>query len=146
MIPSERTAVPQENRNEWSMARELAREHGVLLRQLGGLQRRCSELLRSSASRVAALESDNLRLRAELVLLRTALAWGLGAAAFSRPAQAQRRSASTTRDPALREAQAVLCQTACVGHAHPWLEADGQCRLHGQACERLGEEVVPARR
>lgn len=146
MTQRDRTAVPQENCNAWPMAQELTREHGVLLRQIGGLQRRCTELLRSSASRVAELEKDNLRLRAELVLWRTALVWGLGAAALGRPAQARRRSAPPVRDPALREAQAVLCQTACVGHAHPWLEADGQCRLHGQACERVGDEVEATRR
>lgn len=146
MIHSDRTVMLQANRNESSMASELVREHGVLLRQIGALQRRCTELLRSSASRIAALEADNLRLRAELVLLRTALAWGLGAAALSRAAKVQRRPTPPSRDPALREAQAVLCQTACVGHAHPWLAADGQCRLHGQACERVGDEVEASRR
>lgn len=120
-------------------AHELVVEHGVLMRQIGGLQRRSSELLQAATAREAALQSENLRLRAELVLLRTGVFWGLGAAALGRAAQTRRGSAPPVRDPALREAQAVLCQTACVGHAHPWLEADGQCRLHGQACERVVE-------
>ncbi|MEZ5702753.1 MAG: hypothetical protein R3E42_13695 [Burkholderiaceae bacterium] len=42
------------------------------------------------------------------------------------------------RDPGAPEAQAVICQTGCVGHAHPWLAPDGQCRRSGDACERIG--------
>ncbi|MBA4261197.1 MAG: hypothetical protein C0443_04020, partial [Comamonadaceae bacterium] len=60
-------------------AHELVAEHGVLMRQIGGLQRRSSELLQASTAREAALVSENLRLRAELVLLRTSVFWGLGA-------------------------------------------------------------------
>jgi hypothetical protein len=80
MIPGHSPARQPENRDEGPMTPGLAHEHGVLMRQMGGLQSRCTELLRSSASRVAALEGDNLRLRAELVLLRTSVFWGLGAA------------------------------------------------------------------
>ena len=36
----------------------------------------------------------------------------------------------------------VLCQTGCQGHAHPWLDADGACRLTGGECTRVG---APAR-
>ena len=42
----------------------LFREHGAMARQLGGLQLRVGELLRAHARRIAALEADNLRLRA----------------------------------------------------------------------------------
>lgn len=138
------TVVQQATCNEWTMARELAQEHGVLMRQIGGLQSRCTELLRSSSSRVAALEGENLRLRAELVLLRTSVFWGLGAATVQR----RRSPAVRSRPPVeagAREAQAVICQTGCVGHAHPWLDAEGQCRRSGQACERVGDDAEALR-
>ncbi|UCU94260.1 hypothetical protein [Hydrogenophaga taeniospiralis] len=138
------TVVQQATCNEWTMARELAQEHGVLMRQIGGLQSRCTELLRSSSSRVAALEGENLRLRAELVLLRTSVFWGLGAAAVL----CRRSPAVRSRPPVeagAREAQAVICQTGCVGHAHPWMDAEGQCRRSGQACDRVGDDAEALR-
>lgn len=128
MVPAPPRATP------WPV-HELVVEHGVLMRQIGGLQRRSSELLQASIAREAALQADNLRLRAELVLLRTSVFWGLGAATVLRRSPAA--PARPVVDASAREAQAVICQTGCVGHAHPWLEADGQCRRSGQACERL---------
>ena len=118
-------------------ADELVAKHKALMRQIGGLQRRDSEMQQARARREAALLAENLRLRAELVLLRTSVFWGLGAAvAWRRPGR--RRALPTPAvEASSREAQAVICQTGCMGHAHPWLEADGQCRRSGQACERL---------
>ena len=121
-------------------AHELVLEHGVLMRQIGGLQRRSSEQLRAAAAREAALQAENLRLRAELVLLRTSVFWGLGAATVLRRPAAP--SAPRGYDTQAREAQAVICQTGCVGHAHPWLDADGQCRRSGQACERVDTDEI----
>ena len=123
---------------------ELAVEHGVLMRQIGGLQRRSSELLQASTAREAALLAENLRLRAELVLLRTSVFWGLGAATVMRRDGATRAAARPLVDTHAKEAQAVICQTGCVGHAHPWLDADGHCRRSGQACERI-ESADPVR-
>jgi len=117
-------------------ADELAIEHGVLMRQIGGLQRRCGEMLQASARREDALQVENLRLRAELVLLRTRVYWGMGVASAVRRPPPSRSAASRVADCGAREAQAVICQTGCVGHAHPWLQADGQCRLSGQTCAR----------
>ena len=131
-------------------ARELVSEHGALTRLLGGLQRRMGELLRSHALQVRALEGEILRLRGQLVVARTGLLWGLprgrrlAGTLTLRPATTTRPPAGAAApalapDPALREANAVICQTGCVGHAHPWLELDGQCRRTGQACELRGE-------
>lgn len=117
-------------------AHELVVEHGVLMRQIGGLQRRSSEQRQASAAREAALLADNLRLRAELVLLRTAVFWGLSAAVVLRRPALPRPAGRPNYATEAREAQTVICQTGCVGHAHPWLEADGQCRRSGQVCER----------
>ncbi len=136
-------AAPAQRRATAAPAHELVAEHGVLMRQIGGLQRRSSELLRASSAREAVLVAENLRLRAELVLLRTSVFWGLGAATVLRrpPAAAPARAPWAA---GAREAQAVICQTGCVGHAHPWLETDGQCRRSGQACDRVdATEVNP---
>lgn len=138
--PTARNAPPRAG----ALAHELVAEHGVLMRQIGGLQRRSSELLRASTARETALLAENLRLRAELVLLRTSVFWGLGAAAVLR----RRSPAVRSRPPVeagAREAQGVICQTGCVGHAHPWLDEEGQCRRSGQACDRLGDDAEALR-
>jgi hypothetical protein len=123
-------------------AMELMLEHGALLRQIAGLQRRVSEQQQASARRLVALEAQNLRLRAELVLLRTALLWNLRAAALSPGAQRAAPRAPAVPDPDLREAQMVICQTACAGHAHPWRDADGQCRRTGEACDATAQGAM----
>lgn len=127
-------------------ARELVSEHGALTRLLAGLQHRMGELLRAHALQVQALEGEILRLRGQLVVARTGLLWGLprgrrlARTLALRPATAMRPPATVAAPaPALREANAVICQTGCVGHAHPWLEVDGQCRRTGQACELRSE-------
>jgi hypothetical protein len=116
-------------RHDSAAAREIAIEHGVLTRQVAGLQRRVGEQLRAHAMQVSALEDEVLHLRAQLIVSRTSLLWGLGVAGVMKP-QARRAEAQ-----AMAEASSVICQTGCVGHAHPWLEADGQCRRTGHACE-----------
>ncbi|GLS16942.1 hypothetical protein GCM10007935_43910 [Hydrogenophaga electricum] len=121
--------------------RDLVHEHGVMLRQMAGLQQRVSAHCQAQAVRVAALESLNLRLQAELVLLRTAIFWGLGAGAVMRRPPVRHRLPAHPAE-AMREAQAVICQTGCVGHAHPWLQADGQCSRTGQACDQLETSAV----
>jgi hypothetical protein len=119
----------------------LAAEHGALLRQIGALQRRCSEQWRAAAAAQATLEGANLRLRAELMLLRTGMYWGLGAATVLRRPAHPRQPAPAHYAAEAPEAQAVICQTGCVGHAHPWLAADGQCQRSGQPCERQARQA-----
>jgi hypothetical protein len=128
-------------------ARELPIEHGVLTRQVAGLQRRVGEQLRAYALQVAALEDEVLHLRAQLIVSRTSLLWGLGVAGVMKPlARRARPLAERTEAGAMREASNVICQTGCVGHAHPWLEADGQCRRTGQACELYAGSASEAAR
>lgn len=123
---------------------ELVAEHRVLMRQMGGLQRRSTEQWQAMQAREMALQAENLRLRAELVLLRTGVLWGLGVASLMRRPAASR----SVRRPAAvasgtEQAQAIICQTACVGHAHPWLGDEGQCLRSGQTCDRrelVGEQ------
>lgn len=107
------------------------------LRQWGGLQRRMDTVLRAAAAREAALAGENLRLRAELVLLRTSAFWGLGTGRLQSSPRMRPVTARPPQEAHAREAQAVICQTGCMGHAHPWRDADGQCRRSGHACEPL---------
>lgn len=124
-------------RHDRMAAREIAIEHGVLTRQMAGLQRRVGEQMRAHAQQVMALEEEVLQLRVQLVIARTCLLWGLGVAGVVRPVPRRARTAVAGAVEAMAEASSVICQTGCVGHAHPWLEADGQCRRTGTACTHL---------
>ena len=124
------------------VVRELVAEHGVLSRRLAQLQQRVGDQLQASARRQAALDGENIRLRGELVRMRTAVAWDLRSAALVPRAATGPRGLAPRIAPGLLEAQAVICQTGCAGHAHPWLEPDGQCRRTGQACDRLEDETL----
>jgi hypothetical protein len=106
----------------------LRHEHGVLLRRLGRLQRELG-------SDLARLERENLRLRATLLLTRTAWLWGLAPP----PAAPARRVGTAGPSGAPATVQQLLCQVACTGHAHYWLGEGGQCSRSGAACERLGD-------
>lgn len=123
-------------------ARALKIEHGALVRRLAHLQQRVGEQLQAAARHQATLEAQNLRLRAELVRLRTAAVWGLPTQVRALVARAAERRPAVAPAQGLREAQAVLCQTACVGHAHVWLGQDGQCRQTGMACDRLHDAAA----
>lgn len=126
------------------VTQDVVHEHGALLRRLAQLQQRVSDQLWTAERRRRDLEADNIRLRAELVRVRTAMLWNLGpASAVPWPAPGHRAPAPQA-DSRLREARAVICQTGCAGHAHPWLEPDGQCRRTGQTCDRLEDETRPA--
>ncbi|ENO90378.1 DUF2325 domain-containing protein [Thauera linaloolentis] len=54
---------------------KLAREHHVLMRDYGRVQLRCSEQLHAQALEIKRLEAQVMRLRADVVLRVTALAW-----------------------------------------------------------------------
>ncbi len=130
------------NGHEIAAAHEIAAEHGALTRQVAGLQRHLGEQLQAQARRMAALEDEVLRLRAQLVVARTCMLWGLGAAGVARRASRaapppRPRTPQAAEARAMAEADRVICQTGCVGHAHPWLDADGVCRRTGAACAQV---------
>lgn len=117
----------------------LIEEHAVLSRQLGGLQLRVSTLLAQQRAEIGRLDREAVRLRGQLLVTRTALLWGLASAVVhTRPVGADDRP-TRDRTPTLPEARPVLCRVACIGHAHVWLDDQGQCTRDGQACERLGD-------
>lgn len=124
-------------RHDSAAARELAQEHGALTRQMASLQRRVSEQVRAQALRLAELEEEVLCLRGQLIVARTCMLWGLGVAGVARPVLRRPRPSAVATHETMAEASGVICQTGCVGHAHPWLEADGQCRRTGVACSQV---------
>ena len=118
----------------------LCREHAAMARRLGVLQQRLGDQLVEQHERLNRLERDNVRLRAELVRTRTAVLWGLHMAAVTTPRRRAAAAAQRASLPVEREwdaAQAVICQTGCSGHGHPWLEEGGHCRRTGPACHPL---------
>lgn len=117
------------------MEQEASAEYGALLRMWGRLQTDLSLQCQAHAQALKALESEVLRLRATLLITRTALYWGMAAgraAMMKRPLQR-----ATPPSAAPSAADGVLCRTACEGHAHHWLDDDHACARTGQACHRL---------
>lgn len=122
-------------------------ELGLVLRHLGGVQAHVSDLVRQQQQHIAQLQGQLMRLRAQRMLERTQRLWGLsqlqGPCADWVPDQASLVAATDlTEKPrrslgarAWQAAQNIICQTGCVGHAHPWLQADGQCARTGQVCD-----------
>ena len=131
----------------------LVPEHGVLLRHYGALQRRCSEQAGAQAREIARLQQQLMRLRAQAVVLNTALAWeredrqrllaavadwpalGQVLAAHEPPLPADPLAAAGTEplEHSLRCADLVICQTGCVGHGNFWRVED-HCKRTGKAC------------
>jgi len=123
-------------------AQSVLDEHAVLARRLAALQRRVSEQCAQHADQLCRLEAEVVRLRGRLVQARTALWWRLPSAvdsnrfASSDPQPLRpRASLSALSEAPMAEARAVICQTGCTGHAHPWREPDGLCRRFGAACD-----------
>lgn len=121
------------------MEHGISAEYHVLLRMWGRLQNDVSSQHQAHAKALRALESEVLRLRADLLITRTALCWGMGAGGLTVAKRPLRRvnSAPATQSPAPSAADEVLCRTACEGHAHHWLDEDQACARTGQACHRL---------
>ena len=123
-----------------------AREHLCLVRHLGALQARVSGQMAALAEAEArarlraetaesacrALERALIAERSRAVLACTRWSWGLGG-----PPPEPAASSEANGRNMVATAVDVLCQTACQGHAHPWLDGDGGCRLSGAECSRL---------
>lgn len=110
-------------------------EHGCLLRHWAGLQARVTIQCHAQQRRCAELEAELVRWRARWMLATTQLAWGLGWPRLgplpaSRPVHADEQAPAT-------DATRVICQTGCAGHAHPWRDDEGHCRLTGGGCARV---------
>ena len=121
--------------------RTLSDEHGALMRRMALLQRQVGDQMAQQSRRLSALEGDNLRLRGELVRSRTAVLWGLHTAAVTTPSRHKASPVGPPVNGPWPEAHAVICQTACVGHAHPWLDEQGHCRRTGAECQPYTHEA-----
>lgn len=123
--------------------RWLDAEHLVLVRRMARLQCLFDELLSDHDRKVYELEAEIVRLRGRLVLARTQTLWGFGAVAAL-----PERVPFLTREPlplplgSMPHAAQVLCQVACVGHAHYWLQEEGDCARSGERCEGVGEGIL----
>ena len=114
---------------------DLVAEHAALARWLGHLQRRVGALQHDHRQQVATLQADLMRLRGQTMVLRTATLWGLGGLLLAPAGSAARALVLRAVHPVWREASEVICQTGCVGHAHPWRDDQGLCRRTGEACQ-----------
>jgi hypothetical protein len=142
----------------------LAVEHHALVRYCGQVQTRCSDLLHQQAVELVALRRQAMRLRAELIVRETALAWEREDRAASERALSDlparflapnpvsalvhapesRAGTGTTTDDliALEEslvaADLVICQTGCLSHNAYWRVQD-HCRRTGKPCVLVSE-------
>ena len=117
---------------------QLAREHRVLMRGYGRAQARCSEQLRLQAREIERLQAQAMRLRAEVILRETALAWAREDRAADELAVPVTVAAPAQGEPdaleaSLRAADLVICQTGCLSHGAFWRVQD-HCRRTGKAC------------
>ncbi len=124
---------------EW--VAQLRAEHAALIQHLATVQQQVTAHCKALQQREQATLAENLRLRAELLVVRTAVYWGLREGAPRR--QSTQRTTIRAPIPANSpDAQAVICQTGCAGHAHPWLEPGGECGRSGEPCRALTESLA----
>lgn len=127
---------------------EVEQEQRVVLRMWGRLQNELSTQMLHHAREQARLQAEVMRLRAALLLTRTAVWWGMGlGGSLVLPARTStpRPTPRPTPIEASSPADEVLCQTACVGHAHHWLDTDQACARTGLPCHRVNiASAVPA--
>ena len=116
-------------------------EHGCLLRHWAGLQARVSRQCDEQHHRCLQLEAELMRWRARWVLATTQLLWGLGWPRLGPLPQRPVTSVEEAGPPT--SAARVICQSGCAGHAHPWHDEDGHCRLMGGDCERVPPRQDP---
>lgn len=117
-------------------------ELAVCLRYLGGVQSRCTDLVRQQQHQIDQLQAQLIRLRAQCILERTQNLWGLwsiqtrsGPASLPAAGTVSAKFPPPLKEKAWQTAQKIICQTGCMGHAHAWLKSDGQCARTGQECD-----------
>lgn len=121
-------------------------EHAVLCRSLGDVQARCSRIIGEQRAEIDALQVQVMRLRAQLVLVETRLAWApvsgssqhaaaaLTAAPNPLAAHPLASAARAHFQVEWTETNEVICQVACLSHGAYWRDAQDQCLRSGQQC------------
>ena len=142
----------------------LLNEHFALCRTYAEAQERCSRHMAAQRAEVARLQDEVLRLRAQTLVLATALDWAragtgadtgdgavllpllpaagavcdmegaVGAAAEAAVPPARAPCQRVPLHSSLAEANLVVCQVGCLSHGAYWRDADDQCRRSGQTC------------
>ena len=139
----------------------LVQEHSVLLRHCGKLQQRCTAQIQSQVEEIAWLQAQAIRMRAQIIMLYSALAWEREDHLVLQARTAlsiARHSGLTPMSPtpdgtaknqvgedlacdanleqleySLRAADLVICQTGCVSHGAFWRVQD-HCKRTGKTC------------
>lgn len=133
----------------------LEQEHRALVRCLAKLQVGTGEEIARLTRALATAQAQTLRLRAELIRMRTAVLWGMPGLAVTPTAPRSRHrmaaggpdttgKSAPVVEPMAREAQTVICRTGCAGHGHPWRDDKGHCLRSGDPCDAQGETAMPA--
>jgi hypothetical protein len=129
-------------RRDMQALSEPSLELAIVLRHMGGVQVQVSALVRQQQLQIEQLQTQLMRMRAQRLLDQTQRFWGL--VDGSRPANplplptmavSFRKAKPSLTEKAWQAAQKIICQTGCVGHAHHWLQDDGQCARTGQDCD-----------
>lgn len=123
---------------------QLWSEYIALGRHLGDVQQRCSALVCDLQNQIRRLETQTIRLHAELIVQATArqveregLAQ-LVASNDARPAPATQLVSACAvdldgLDASLAAADLVICQTGCLSHGAYWRVQD-HCKRTGKSC------------
>ncbi len=101
---------------------EATGENATLLRYLGGVQQRCTLLIAQLQQRLAELETDNRRLRAELRRYAA-------------------ENANLRQQSGRQEASELLCRTGCLSLDQQWRDEHDHCRLDGRPCQHAEDEI-----
>jgi len=94
-------------------------EYGLLLTQYGRVQLRCSQVIADQAREIGQLQTEVMRLRAEVMVSVTSLAF--------------EREGRVALEDVLVAADLVICQTGCVSHDAYWRVQD-HCKRTGKPC------------
>jgi hypothetical protein len=119
----------------------LHQEHQLLIRKVAALQSRVSDLVQAHLRVQRTMEAEIVRLRAQAMVDRTQRLWALPEQPRPRREPSRQPMADDPSPGGREAADAVICQTGCVGHAHPWLQADGGCSRTGRVCTELLPEL-----
>lgn len=126
---------------------DLIHEHGLLVRHWAHLQQTVTQTVQENGRTVAALEAEVIRLRGQLLVARTQQFWGISGAPLAARTKTHRTPVQSSPAPSRwPQVDAVLCRTACAGHAHPWRDEQGRCTRNGELCEPPVEPESSTRR
>ncbi len=102
-------------------------EYSLLLTQYGRVQLRCSQVITDQARQISQLQTEVMRLRAELMVSVTSLPFG--------------REGQLALEDVLAAADLVICQTGCVSHDAYW-RVQEHCKRTGKQCVLVDQRTA----